>query len=159
MRRVKVVFLSLLCLVIMTGCEQAKEEKKSEQKLVCTATEKEDGMDIEEVISMTYKNDKLKHMTIEVNTIINDETVQKNWSAFKEAMNKENGEFTKEGISLKVETNDQKYEYKTSLDIDVDKASTEDLKEQGFSDLKEDDSTLESTKKAAEEDGAVCVIK
>ena len=35
----------------------------------------------------------------------------------------------------------------------------EDLDEQGFSGLKDDDSTLESSKEAAEKDGATCEVK
>ena len=45
------------------------------------------------------------------------------------------------------------------LDIDMEKASEEDLDEQGFSGLKDDDSTLESSKEAAEKDGATCEVK
>ncbi len=159
MKKVSIIILSLLVIILITGCGAAKKTEAKEQKLVCTTTEDEDGINIEEVISMTYKNDKLKFMTMEVNTKVTDSDVIENWDVFKESMAEENKEFDKDGVSLRVETNDQTYEYKVILDIDVDNASQEALEEQGFGDLKDDDSTLESSKEAAEQDGAVCVIK
>ena len=150
MKKISMIFLSLLVIVLITGCGTTEEK---EQKLVCTTTESEDGMSIEQVISMTYKNDKLEHMTMEVNTTITDSTVK------EKAMDEDNEEFDKDGVSLKVNVNDQNYEYNTILDIDVENASEEVLNEQGFEDLKNDNSTLEDSKKAAEEDGAVCEIK
>ena len=149
------IFVLGLMLLFVTGC--GAEEK--EQTLVCTTKENEDGMEVEEVISMTYQNDRLKHMTMSVRTMITDSTVQENWEAFKAAMDEDNQEFEEEGIRLDVETDDQNYEYKTTLDIDVDKASEESLEAQGFEGLKEDRSTLKDSKDSAEKDGAVCVIK
>ncbi len=156
--KISIIVLSVLAIVLITGCGN-EEQKLKEQKLVCTTTQTEDGMSFEQVISMTYKDDKLKHMTMEVNTKINDQTVQENWEAFKESMNGQNKEFDKDGVSLKVSVNDKNYEYKVTLDVDVENASEEALEEQGLSDLKEDDSTLESSKEAAEKDGAICVIE
>ena len=145
MKKVNIIFLSLLVLILITGCGTTEDK---EEKLVCTTTEKEDGMSVEEVISMTYKNDKLKRMTMEVNTTITDTDIKENWQEFK-----------KHGVSLKVEVNDQNYEYNTILDIDIENASEEILKEQGFEGLKNDKSTLKDSKKSAEEDGATCEIK
>ena len=156
MKKISIVFLSLFVIILITGCGVSNEK---EQKLVCTTTESEDGMSIEQVISMTYKNNKLKHMTMEVNTEITDATIQENWEQFKQIMNDDNKEFNKDGVSLKVNINDQNYEYNTILDIDVENASEEVLKEQGFDGIKDDKNTLEDSKKEAEKDGAICKIK
>ncbi len=156
MEKISMIFLSLLVIVLMAGCGKVEEK---EQELICTNTENEDGMIIEQVISMTYKNNKLKNMSMKVNTRITDTTIQENWEAFKEIMDEDNEEFDKDGIRLKVDTNDQTYEYSTTLDIDVEKASEEDLTEQGFEGLKDDESTIEDSKKEAEKDGSVCEIK
>ncbi len=156
MKKVSIVFLSLLIIVLMTGCGIAKDKEKT---LVCTTTESEDGINVDEVISMTYKNDKLSYMKIEVNTKVTDTDVQSNWDAFKKSMDEQNKEFDKDGISLKVEKNDKNYEYKIILGVDVQNATEEALEEQGFDGLKDDDSTLEETKKEAEEAGAVCEVK
>ena len=161
MKKVSRMFLSLLIVVLMTGCttKEEKEELVKEQTLVCTTTESDEDMDIEQVISMTYKNDKLKQMKMEVNTKLNNPDIRENWEEFKKSMDKNNEEFEKEGIISKVVINDQNYEYNTILDIDFDKASEEDLKEQGFDGLKDEEGTLEESKESAEKDGASCVIK
>lgn len=155
MKKISIVFLCLLFIVLITGCG----DKEKEQKLVCTTTEKDDGVNIEEIISMTYKNDKLKHMTMEVSTTITDSSVKKAWEEFKKNMDENNKEFSKEGVSLRIKVNDQNYEYSTILDVDVENASEAALKEQGLDDLKNDTSTLKDSKEAAEKDGAVCEIK
>ena len=156
MKKISMVFLSLLTIILIAGCGTTEEK---EQKLVCTSIENDDGMSIESVISMTYKNNKLNHMTMEVNTKVTDSDIQENWGIFESAMDEDNKEFNKDGISLKVESDAKNYEYKTTLDIDVENATEEALKEQGFSDLKKDNSTIKSSKEAAEEDGYVCEIK
>ena len=157
MKKISIIFLSLLVAILITGCGAEKEVKV--QTLVCTTTENDEDMDIEQVISMTYKNDKLKQMKMEVNTKLNNSAIKENWEAFKKSMDENNEEFEKEGISSKVVVNDQNYEYNTILDIDFDKASEEDLKEQGFDGLKDEEGTLEESKEAAEKDGATCIIK
>ena len=156
MKKISIVFLGLLTVLLITGCGVGESK---EQKLVCTSTQSEDGIDASQVISMTYKNDKLNHMTMEVNTKITDSKVQENWDEFKKSMDEQNQEFDKDGVSLKVATDDQNYEYKVTLDIDVENASEEILKEQGFEDLKDDNSTLESSKEDAEKDGFTCEVK
>ncbi len=158
-KKISMIFLSLLVIVLITGCGITKEKEVKEQTLVCTTTESDDDMDIEQVISMTYKNDKLKQMKMEVNTKLNNPDIKENWEEFKKSMDKNNEEFEKEGIISKVVINDQNYEYNTILDIDFDKASEEDLKEQGFDGLKDEEGTLEESKESAEKDGATCVIK
>lgn len=156
MKKVNMIFLSLLVIVFITGC--GKTEVK-EQTLVCTSMENDENMSVEQVISMTYKNDKLKHMTMEVNSKIIDSVIKENWEEFKTTMDKDNKEFNKDGVSLKVVKDDQNYEYNIVLNIDVENASEEMLEEQGFEDLKDDTSTLEENKELAEKDGATCVIK
>ena len=153
MKKFCMTFLVLVFMFLVTGCDG------EEQKLVCTSVENEDGMSIEQVISMTYTDDKLTHMTMEVNTKVTDSTVQENWEGFKQMMDEDNEEFDQDGVRLTTEVNDQSYEYKTILDIDVLNASEEALNEYGFSDLKEDESTLESSKEEAEKDGATCEVK
>ena len=164
MKKISMIFLCFTVILLVTGCGPdilvSKQNTADKEKtLICTTTENEEGMDILETISMTYKNNKLSHMTMAVSTKISDPDIQNNWDLFIESMNEQNEEFTKDGISLKIENNKQNYEYTTTLDIDITKASEEDLEEQGFSSLKEDDSTLESTKEEAEKDGAVCEIR
>ena len=47
MKKIGPIFLSLLVLFLITGCGTTEEK---EQELVCTTTETEDGLSVEEVI-------------------------------------------------------------------------------------------------------------
>ena len=133
MKKIGMLFLSLFIIVLVVGCGTTKEVK--EQTLTCTTTEEDEDMSIEQVISMTYKNDKLKHMTMAVNTTLTNPSLIENWEDYKN------------------------YKYNTILDIDVENATYEALKEQGFEGIKNDTSTLEDSKKEAEKDGATCIVK
>lgn len=155
MRKFVMVFLGLVAIVLVAGCGVQETEKK----LVCTSTQNEEGMSVEQVISMTFKNDKLNHMKMDVNTKITDDAVKENWSLFTQSMDEQNVETDKDGVSLKVTKDDQNYEYKVTLDIDVENASKEALKTQGFEDLSDDNSTLEDNKKSAEKDGFTCKVQ
>ncbi len=155
MKKFVIVFLGLVAIVLVAGCGT----KETEEKLVCTGTQQEEGMSVEQVISMTFKNDKLNHMMMDVNTKITDDATKENWSLFTQSMDEQNVESDKDGVSLKVTKDDQNYEYKVTLDIDVEKASEEALKEHGFDGLKDDNSTLEDNKKSAEKDGFTCKVQ
>ena len=159
MKKVLSILLIGVLVIGLTGCGGTKKEEGKEQTLVCTTSETDEDMGIEQVVSMTYKNDKLKRMKLEVNTKITNSTVQENWAEYKKSMDENNQEFDKDGISLKVVVNDENYEYNTILDIDVENATEEALEDQGFEGLKDDTSTLKESKEAAEQDGATCVIK
>ena len=159
MKKILSILLMGILVIGLAGCGTAEKEEIKEQTLVCTTTESDEDMDIEQVISMTYKNDKLKQMRMEVNTKLNNSDIKENWEEFKKSMDKNNEEFEKEGIISKVVVDDQNYEYNVILDIDFDKASEEDLKEQGFDGLKDEEGTLEESKESAEKDGATCIIK
>lgn len=155
MKKFGMLFLGLVAVVLVTGCGT----KETNQKLVCTSTQSEEGMSVEQVISMTFKNDRINHMKMDVNTKITDDTIKENWAAFTESMDEQNVETDKDGVSLKVTKDDQNYEYKVTLDIDIQNASNEALEAQGFADLKDDNSTLEDNKKSAEKDGFTCEVK
>ncbi len=155
MKKISMLFIGLVAIVLVTGCGT----KETEKKLVCTSTQKEEGMSVEQVISMTFKNDKLNRMTMDVNTKITDDEVKENWSLFTQSMDEQNKESDKDGVSLNVTKDDQNHEYKVTLDIDVEKASEEALKEHGFEGLRDDNSTLKDNKKSAEKDGFTCEVK
>lgn len=166
MKKFNKLILFFLAIILITGCGNEEKEQNEdvqkepvEQKLTCTTTESDEDMDIEQVISMTYKDDKLKGMRMEVNTKITNSTIKENWETFKKSMDENNDEYEKDGMSLKVVVDDKNYAYNTILDIDIDKASEEDLTAEGFEGLKDDDSTLEESKESAEKDGATCVVE
>ncbi len=151
----KVILISLLTILLVTGCGNTKKE----EKLVCTTSQTENGITINNVISMTYKNNKLKNMKLEVNTKLEDVILQENWENFKVSMDDANKEFDKDGVSLKVQKDEENYIYKIIYDIDIQNATQEVLESYGFESLKKDKSTLESTRRKAEKDGIKCEIE
>lgn len=155
MKKISMVCLGLAVITLVGGCE----EKETEKNLVCTMTQNEDSMTVEQKISMTFKNDKMNHMIMDVNMKITDENVKESWNAFTEAMDNENKEENKEGISIKVNKDDTNYEYKVTFDVDVEKANKTDLETYGLEDLASDNGTLEENQKSAEADGFTCEVK
>lgn len=147
------VFLLIAAFILLTGCGNKKE------KLICSNSETSNGLSIKQTISMTFKNDKINHMKMDVNSKITDETLKTNWDAFKESMDSQNLETEKNGVSLRVTKDDKNYEYIVTLDVDITKAKQEDLKEYNLEDLTDDKSTLEDNKKVAEKDGFTCKVE
>lgn len=147
------VFLIIAAFILLTGCGN------KEEKLICSNSETSNGLSIKQTISMTFKNDKINHMKMDVNSKITDETLKTNWDAFKESMDSQNLEKEKDGVSLKVTKDDKNYEYIVTLDVDITKAKQEDLKEYNLEDLTDDKSTLEDNKKVAEKDGFTCKVE
>ena len=163
MKKISIGVLSLMALGLLTGCGDATKENKDdsvkEQKLVCTSTQEENGMSIDQIISMDFEDDKLNHMTMEVNTTVTNSDIQKNWDNFKEIMSESNKEFSKDGISQKIDVDDKNYKYNISIDVDLKNASEETLKEYDFDDLIGDNSTLEENKEEAESTGYTCKVE
>lgn len=155
MKKFSMMFLGLAFVTLLTGCGNQQTEKT----LTCTSTEKETGMSMEQTISMKFKNDKLNHMKVDVNTKITDDDIKENWEEFTKSMDSQNEETDQDGVSLKITKDDKKYEYKVTLDIDIEKASKEALEDYGFEDLVNDTSTLEENKKIAEDDGFTCSVE
>ncbi len=155
MKKFSMVCLGLAAITLVTGCGEQDKEKN----LVCTMTQNEDSMTVEQKISMTFKNDKMNHMVMDVTTKITDEDVKENWNAFTEVMDSENKTEEKEGISIKVNKDDENYEYKVTFDVDVEKANKTDLETYGLEDLTSDNGTLEENRKSAEADGFTCEVK
>ena len=151
------LFMSILLVCFMAGCGKTDEFK--EQTLTCRQTQEEEGLTIEQVISMTYKGDELSRMKVEVISQLTDKTVQDNWDKFVETMDQSNEEFDDDGISLKVTKDAKNFKYSVATDIDVINATEEALERHDFGGIKDDNSTIEENKKEAEDDGATCEIK
>lgn len=153
MKKMGMIFLGVAAIILVTSCGNKENE------LICTNTQTEDGISVEQTISMTFKNDRINHVKMDVNSKINDEEVKKNWSAFTQAMDSQYEETKKDGVSLKVSKDDKKYEYKVTLDVDLDKADKDILKTYGLTDLSDDKSTLKDNKKTAESEGFTCKVQ
>ena len=54
MKKISMLFLGVAIAILVTGCGNKENE------LICTNIQTEDGMKIEQTISMIFKNDKIK---------------------------------------------------------------------------------------------------
>ena len=159
MKKISMLFLSLALIVLATGCGLTKEEKGKEQTLVCNLVSIDEDISTEQIISMTFKNDELTHMNMEINATITSSDIIKNWETFKETMAENNQEFNEDGASMRVEIDDQNYKYNTIVDIDLGKVSDEVLEELDLEEIKDDAGTLEANKDQAEQEGYTCIVK
>lgn len=154
-KKLSMVFLGLAAITLVTGCGS----NDSEKTLVCKNSEDMDGMTIGQTISMTFKGDELNRMKMDVSTKLTDDDAKENWDAFTELMDGQNEETKKDGITMKVTKDAKKYEYVVTVDVDIKKASKEDLDAYNLSDLTSDNGTLEDNKKEAEGNGFTCEVK
>lgn len=146
--------LGLVSIMLVTGCGSSNSKT-----LVCKNTQKQDGVDIGTTVSMTFKNEKINRVKMDVSTRLTGDDAKDLWSTFVEAMDGQNEEVDKDGVSMKVSKDDKKYEYTVTLDVNLDKADKDALATYGLDELIGDDSKLEDVKKDAEKDDFTCEVK
>ena len=158
MKKLGLLLLGLVTITLFSACGNSESKKT----LTCKNSQEESGVLTEQVISMTFTNDKIGRVKMDVNTKITDEDVKENWSMFTSIMDSQTEEINKDGVVLKKSKDDKNYEYKITLDIDLNKAnkdvlSTYDLDE--LKDLVDEKNKLEDVKKLAESDGFTCKVE
>lgn len=154
MKKLSMLCLGLVSIMLVTGCGSSNSKT-----LVCKNTQKQDGVDIGTTVSMTFKNEKINRVKMDVSTRLTGDDAKDLWSTFVEAMDGQNEEVDKDGVSMKVSKDDKKYEYTVTLDVNLDKADKDALATYGLDDLIGDDSKLEDVKKEAEKDDFTCEVK
>lgn len=154
MKKLSMLCLGLVSIMLVTGCGSSNSKT-----LVCKNTQKQDGVDIGTTVSMTFKNEKINRVKMDVSTRLTGDDAKDLWSTFVEAMDGQNEEVDKDGVSMKVSKDDKKYEYTVTLDVNLDKADKDALATYGLDELIGDDSKLEDVKKDAEKDDFTCEVK
>lgn len=154
MKKLSMLCLGLVSIMLVTGCGSSNSKT-----LVCKNTQKQDGVDIGTTVSMTFKNEKINRVKMDVSTRLTGDDAKDLWSTFVEAMDGQNEEVDKDGVSMKVSKDDKKYEYTVTLDVNLDKADKDALATYGLDELIGDDSKLEDVKKEAEKDDFTCEVK
>ncbi len=153
MKNLKGLLLGVALIGLVTGCGN------KEQTLVCTDSQSASGVKVNQEVSMTFKNDKVKIINMTVDSKATSDTIKDNWDTFASTMSSQYKDKKTDGITLKT-TNDKKnYSYKVSIDIDLDKASKESLSEYNLSSITKSKEGLEDVKKSAENDGYTCKVK
>lgn len=152
-KRKKLIFLGLVSLLILTGCGT------KEETLTCTNNQTQNGVSVDQNITMTFKNSKINLVKMVVDSKAKDDNLKENWSVFVSAMDKQYKDKKEEGITLKVNNDEKNYSYKISLDIDLEKVSNDSLKEYNLTSITKSNESLKEVQKSAEKEGFKCKAK
>lgn len=148
-RALKLFGIVALVTIFLTGCG-------SEKTLTCSMEDESSGVTMEQIMEMTFKDDKINKVKMIVNTKATSDLMKENWDMIASSMDEQFDENSSDGISLKKNNDSKKHTYKVELSVDLNKASEDSLEEYNLSSITSDDSTLEETKKEAEEAGFTC---
>lgn len=148
-RSAKLFGCLLVATVLLTGCS-------SEETLTCSMEDESSGVSMEQIVDMTFKDDKINKVKMTVNTKATNDTMKENWDLIASSMDEQFDEKTSDGVSLSKNNDADNYTYKVELSVDLDKATEDSLSEYGLDGITSDNSTLEETKKEAEDSGFTC---
>ena len=148
-RAIKLFGCLTVAAFLLTGCS-------SEETLTCSMEDESSGVSMEQIVEMTFKDDKINKVKMTVNTKATDDTMKENWDLIASSMDEQFDEKSSDGVSLSKDNDADNHTYKVELSVDLDKATEDSLSEYGLDGITDDDSTLEETKKEAEDSGFTC---
>lgn len=155
MRKKNLFLVGVLFLFVflLTGCGA------SEKTLVCTKVQEQSGLEIGQEISMTFKKDKVDSINMKVDSKAVDDKIKENWKVFASAMDEQYKDNKLEGLSLKTTNDEKNYNYRVTMDIDLNKVTKESLSKYNLSSIVKSKEKLNDVKKLAEKDEYKCNIK
>lgn len=141
--------LGLVSLLCLTGCD-------SEKTLTCTNSDEQSGIKMTQEVVMTFKNDKISKLRMTMDNKATNDTIKDNWDMFASILEEQFEPTDKDGVKLTTNNDSDNHSFEIVIDVDLSKASEEDLATYSLDGLADADSTLEETRSAAEEDGFTC---
>lgn len=148
MKKFKLLLLAIVGIFALTGC--------GGKTLTCTMSESESGMEMKGKIVATFKKDKVSKVKMTMDAKATDDSVKKNWSLFANTLKSQYSEKKADGVKVSSKVDDKKYTFSFSLEVDVNKASKDALKEYGIDSLDAEKSGYDDAKKSLEESGFKC---
>ena len=151
MKGLKTIIILVIGLFCLTGC--------GEKKLVCTSTEDEDGIRMDQEITVTYKEDQVTNVKLNLDATATEEA-QEYWAIFTSVMEAqfndtiENG--NEEGVKINMDTDDDNYRMNFSMEFDLIKVSNEVMEEYSIEEIVDSNATIEEIKANMEADGYTC---
>lgn len=149
-RNLLLVGTLLLFVFLLTGCGVSKKT------LVCRKTQEQNGLEVDQEISMIFKKDKIENINMKVDSKAIDDKIKDNWKVFTSTMDSQYKNNESEGLTLKVTNDDKKYTYRVMMDIDLNKVTEESLSEYNLSNVIKSKEKLDDIQKFAEKDGYKC---
>ena len=154
MKRIKLLGIILITLVVLVGCSVGGDKTR---KLSCTNSEDVTGLIMTQMVDITFKGDKATKMKLTLKNQVTDEDLKKQWDlivkSFDELYNKEK---LGKGIKLSTKADKKSYTHTIIIDVDVTKATREDLYTHGIDGIVDTTNTYAEVKKEAEKSGFNC---
>ena len=149
MRGVKLFGILAISVLFITGCGNQKT-------LTCSMSEEDDGLSMNQELNVVYEEDKIANVRMSMDAKITDDQYQEYWDMFVSMMESQYEEKNADGIKLSTKSNDDNYTFNITLDVDLEKASADDLATYDLEDLADETATYEELKEQLEESGYTC---
>lgn len=149
MRGVKLFGILAISVLFITGCGNQKT-------LTCSMSEEDDGLSMNQELNVVYEEDKIANVRMSMDAKITDDQYQEYWDMFVSMMESQYEEKNADGIKVSTKSNDDNYTFNITLDVDLEKASADDLATYDLEDLADETATYEELKEQLEESGYTC---
>ena len=151
MKGLKTIIILVIGLFCLTGC--------GEKKLVCTSTENEDGIRMDQEITVTYKEDQVTNVKLNLDATATEEA-QEYWAIFTSVMDAQFNDTiesgNEEGVQINMDTDDDNYRMSFSMEFDLTKVSNKVMEEYSIEEIVDSNATIEEIKANMEADGYTC---
>jgi len=147
-RGVKLFGILAISVLFITGCGNQKT-------LTCSMSEEDDGLSMNQELNVVYEEDKIANVRMSIDAKITDDQYQEYWDMFVSMMESQYEEKNADGIKVST-NNDDNYTFNITLDVDLEKASADDLATYDLEDLADETATYEELKEQLEESGYTC---
>lgn len=149
MKKVKLLFLGLFVILAVSGCS-------SKKTLTCTNSLENNGIETKQKIVMKFKGNKINYVKMTVDNKAMSDVIKKNWEVFSSSIDKQYSKKDAAGIKLITSNDKENYIYNITLEVDLEKASNDSLKEYNLDDIADKDSSIDEIQKSAKKDGYTC---
>ena len=146
---VKLFGILAISVLFITGCGNQKT-------LTCSMSEEDDGLSMNQELNVVYEEDKIANVRMSMDAKITDDQYQEYWDMFVSMMESQYEEKNADGIKVSTKSNDDNYTFNITLDVDLEKASADDLATYDLEDLADETATYEELKEQLEESGYTC---
>lgn len=149
MKKVKLLFLGLFVMLLITGCSNDKT-------LTCTSSSEDSGIEVKQEIVMKFKGNKINYIKMSVDNKATSDVIKNNWDIFSSSMDNQYSKRDSDGIKLITNNNKDDYKYNITLEVDLEKASNDSLKKYNLDGIADEDSSIDEVQKSAEKDSYKC---
>lgn len=141
--------LCLLIIFLLVGC--------SNSKLTCTKSIEDNGLLVEEVITIKFKKDLMNIVNLDIKSKATSDIIKENWSLFVDTVNNQYLNNNSQGIDIKTSSDMENYLHNILINMDINNVSRDVLEKYELEELLDlKDSNYSDIKNSLEIDGYVC---